>query len=116
MPTFIIVGYGDEDGYNRTDSAVRDDAHAHDDRLRAAGARMGVAGTPVQVRNHGGAGAQTTEGPFMSSSLPVAGFTVIEATSLDEAATMASWTPCAVAHGVVEVWPLGTTSETADGT
>jgi hypothetical protein len=31
---------------------------------------------------------------------------VIEAASLDEAVTIAAATPCAVAHGVVEVWPL----------
>jgi hypothetical protein len=42
-----------------TDPAVRDRAHAHDARLAAEGAVIGVAGTP-----------------------------------------------CAIAHGVVEVWPL----------
>jgi hypothetical protein len=42
----------------------------------------------------------------MSSSLPVAGFAVIEAADLKEAIKIVSQTPCAVAHGVVEVWPL----------
>lgn len=51
----------------------------------------------------------------MQSSLPVAGFTLIESNSLDEAVTMASQTPCAVAHGVVEVWPLGDTLDSANG-
>ena len=37
---------------------------------------------------------------------PVAGFAVIEAATLDEAVEIVSRTPCAVAHGVVEVWPL----------
>jgi hypothetical protein len=116
MPTFITVGYGDQDGYDRTDAVVRDAAHAHDDRLRAAGARMGVAGAPVQVRNHDAAGTVTTEGPFMRSSLPVAGFALIEAASIDEAISMVSETPCAVAHGVVEVWPLHDTPAAGDGT
>ena len=48
-------------------------------RLRAAGAMMGVAGDPVQVRNHDGAGVRTTQGPFLRSDLPIAGFAVIEA-------------------------------------
>jgi hypothetical protein len=109
MPTFITIGYGDRAGYDRTDIAVRDKAHAHDEQLRAAGALLGVAGKPVQVRNHGAGGTETTEGPFMSSSLPVAGFALIEATSLDEAVALAAQTPCAVAYGVVEVWPLGET-------
>ncbi|MFI5833610.1 YciI family protein [Micromonospora sp. NPDC051300] len=106
MPTFITIGYGDQDGYERTDPAVRDAAHAHDERLRAAGVRMGVAGAPSQVRNHDGAGTEVREGAFLTSALPVGGFAVIEAASMEEAIEMVSKTPCAVAHGVVEVWPL----------
>ena len=34
------------------------------------------------------------------------GFAVIEADSLEEAVGLVSQTPCAVAQGVVEVWPL----------
>jgi hypothetical protein len=66
----------------------------------------GRAGDPVQVRNHDGAGVQATEGAFMRSDLPIAGFAVIEAANVTEAIELASQTPCAVAHGVVEVWPL----------
>ncbi|QLQ35744.1 YciI family protein [Micromonospora robiginosa] len=106
MPTFITIGYGDQEGYDRTDPAVRDAAHAHDERLRAAGVRMGVAGPPAQVRNHDGAGAEVRAGAFLTSALPVGGFAVIEAASMEEAIALVSGTPCAVAGGVVEVWPL----------
>jgi len=58
------------------------------------------------VRNHDAAGVETQNGPFMRSALPVAGFAIIEAASMTEAVEMVSRTPCAVAHGVVEVWPL----------
>jgi hypothetical protein len=67
---------------------------------------MGIAGRPLQVRNHDAAGVETQNGPFMRSALPVAGFAIIEAASMTEAVEMVSRTPCAVAHGVVEVWPL----------
>jgi hypothetical protein len=106
MPKFVTIGYGDQEGYDRTDTAVRDDAHAHDARLRATGAEMGIADSPVQVRNHDGAGTTVERGSFMSSALPVAGFAIIEAATLQEAIDLVSGTPCAVAHGVVEVWPL----------
>jgi hypothetical protein len=106
MAKFITIGYGTREGYDRTDVAVRDAAHAHDARLRNAGVLMGVAGTPVQVRNPESKKLETKTGPFMSSSLPVAGFAVIEAATLADAVKIASQTPCAVAHGVVEVWPL----------
>ena len=106
MPKFVTIGYGDQTGYDRTDPAVRDAAHAHDARLRQAGAEMGIAGPPVQVRNHDAAELTTEDGPFMSSTLPVAGFAIVEAATLAEAIDVVSRTPCAVAHGVVEVWPL----------
>jgi hypothetical protein len=106
MPTFITIGYGDREGYDRTEPAGRDAAHAHDARLRADGALVGIAGEPVQVRNHENAGEETTPGPFMRSDLPIAGFAVIEAESVEEAVRLVAGTPCAVADGVVEVWPL----------
>lgn len=106
MPKFVTIGYGDREGYDRTPAAVRDAAHAHDAELQKAGVLMGIAGAPVQVRNPDAAGVETTDGVFMTSSLPVAGFAIIEADDLAQAIDMVSRTPCAVAHGVVEVWPL----------
>jgi hypothetical protein len=67
---------------------------------------IGIAGIPVQVRNHDSKSLQTTGGPYMRSDLPIAGFAVIEAEDLQDAIKLVSGTPCAVAHGVVEVWPL----------
>jgi hypothetical protein len=106
MPKFVTIGYGDREGYDRTAVAIRDAAHAHDAKLQKNGVLMGIAGTPVQVRNPDAARVETTNGPFMRSSLPVAGFAIVEAADLAEAIAMVSRTPCAVARGVVEVWPL----------
>ena len=106
MPRFITIGYGDRTGYDRTPQPVRDAAHAQDAKLAAEGALIGIAGAPVQVRNPGAAGLETRSGPFMASALPIAGFAVIEAADLAEAIEKVSQVPCAVAHGVVEVWPL----------
>ena len=106
MPKFVTIGYGDQAGYDRTPTAIRDAAHARDAELLAGGAVIGIAGAPVQVRNTEGAKVETTRGAFMSSPLPIAGFAIIEADDLDAAVAMVSGSPCAVAHGVVEVWPL----------
>jgi hypothetical protein len=110
MPLFVTIGYGDQEGYDRTPAAVRDAAHARDAALQRDGVVMGIAGAPTHVRNPGAARVETATGPFMTSALPVAGFAVIEAADLAEAIEMVSGTPCAVAHGVVEVWPLERTS------
>jgi hypothetical protein len=106
MSKFVTIGYGDRQGYDRTDAAIRDAAHAQDARLKASGTVMGIAGSPVQVRNPDARKVGIQKGPFMTSALPVAGFAIIEAADLEEAVTIVSRTPCAVAHGVVEVWPL----------
>ena len=106
MPKFMTIGYGDRQGYDRLDEQKRSKAHAHDAELVAAGAVVGMARNPVQVRNHNADGVATQEGAFMHSPLPIAGFALIEATDLAEAIELVSKTPCAVAYGVVEVWPL----------
>jgi hypothetical protein len=106
MPKLLTIGYGDRAGYECPPQEIREAAHAHDAELQKRGALMGVAGSPVQVRNTLAAGVQTENSAFMSSELPVAGFAVIEAADLAEAIKLVSQTPCAVAHGVVEIWPL----------
>jgi hypothetical protein len=106
MPTFLTIGYGDAEGYEATDPALRDKAHAHDGWLASQGAVIAVLGTPTQVRNPQGAGFRWAQGAYMHADLPVAGFALLDAPSLEEAVERVAGTPCAVAHGVVEVWPL----------
>ena len=106
MPLFLTIGYGDREGYDRTDPRVRDRAHAHDASLVARGMVGGRTGAPVQVRRPDGGDLRRSPGAFLRADLPVAGMTLLEADDLDHAVELVSWTPCAVAHGVVEVWPL----------
>jgi hypothetical protein len=79
MAKYVTIGYGDREGYDRTHPDIRDAAHAHDARLQSEGVLIGVAGKPTRVRNHDASGIKAEDGPFMSFTLPVAGFAVIEA-------------------------------------
>ena len=106
MPKFVTIGYGDQTGYTATATHIRQAAHAHDAALQKQGVVMGIAGTPTQVRNPDATRVQTTRGAYMSSALPVAGFAIIDAPTIEAAIEMVAQTPCAVAQGVVEVWPL----------
>ena len=106
MAKFITIGYGDEAGYRRTSAHLKDAAHAHDAWLVERGAIVGIAGTPIQVRNPESSGLHTELGPYLRSDLPIAGFALIEAGSAEEAVELVAKTPCAIAYGVVEVWPL----------
>ena len=103
---YLTIGYGDQAGYDRTPQNLRDAAHDHDARQAAAGVIAGVLLEPVQVRNHQDQGIATQNGSFSSPSLPVAGFSLIEADSLEEAVAIAAQAPCAIADGVVEIWPV----------
>ena len=106
MPKFLTIGYGAAEDYEATDSAQRDRAHAHDSWLASRGAVIAALGAPTQVRNPEGTGISTTSGAYMRAELPVAGFALVEAATLEEAVELVATTPCAIAHGVVEVWPI----------
>ncbi len=106
MPRYLTIGYGERAGYDNTPKDLRDAAHEHDAQLVREGAVTAVMLPPVRVTNKHGQGTQVASGSFMRSDMPAAGFSLIEASSLDEAIAMVSKTPCAVADGVVEVWPL----------
>ena len=106
MPTFLTIGYGSAEDYEATDTDLRDRAHAHDRWLASQGALIAVLGAPTQVRNPEGAGVSTKEGAYMRSDLPVAGFALVDAATLEDAVERVAGTPCAVARGVVEVWPI----------
>jgi len=106
MAQFITIGYGNQVGYDRTEKSVRDAAHAADAERVRRGDQVGIAGEPVQVRNHDGTKVEITEGAFLSAGLPIAGFALFEASDMSAAIEIAANSPCAVAQGVVEVWPL----------
>ena len=106
MPRFLTIGYGDEAGYRSTPCALRAAAHANDANLIEEGAIVGRAGSPVQVRNPAAEGVETERGAYLHAGLPLAGFALIEADSLDHAVSLVAKSPCAVAQGVIEVWPL----------
>jgi hypothetical protein len=68
---------------------------------------MGIAGKPAQVRNHEAVRVETTNCPFMTSPLPIAGFAIIEAADMAEATAMVSQAPCAVRKMVSDYNSLG---------
>lgn len=106
MGKFLTIGYGDQAGYDRTPQQLRNTAHDNDARQATGGAITGVLLDPIQVRNHQDVGVVTQAGSFLTSTLPIAGFSLIEADSLEDAVAIAAQTPCAIADGVVEIWPV----------
>ena len=87
------MGRVDREGCDRTPEITSTAAHARDGRLAQAGAVIGTAGRPLQVRNPDRTGVRTIDGPFLASALPVAGSALIEADDTEDAIRMASGVP-----------------------
>ena len=102
---FLCLGYGDEKGWHGLSPLQQTEALANDDRLRKRGDIVAAVAPATVVRAWGGA-AETAPGPFARAELPLAGFALVEAPSLEEAIALCAKSPCAVARGAIEVWPI----------
>ena len=102
---FLILAYGFEKDWKALSKSQQDDLLAQDDLLRARGAIIDAVAPPTTVRAWDGT-PRSTAGPFARGEAPLAGFGLIDARDLDEAIELVAKTPCAVAGGAVEVWPL----------
>jgi hypothetical protein len=103
---FLCLAYGDEDGWKSLSTLEQQDALAHDAVVRERGNLMAAVQTTVtSVRNWGGK-LEVQAGASVPLELPLAGFSVIDAASLEEVIQLVSNTPCARARGVIEIQPF----------
>ena len=103
---FLCLAYGDEDGWNSLSDAEKQEALSHDTVIRERGnfvSPVSLAVTSVRNWNHN---LEVVEESYAVRKLPLAGFSVIEADSLDEVIALVANTPCAVARGVIDIRPL----------
>jgi hypothetical protein len=106
---FLCLAYGDEDGWRALTADQQHDALAHDAAIRARGALMSaVRPTVTSVRKWDGDldVRKATHG----ERLPLAGFSIIEANSVDEVVALVQDTPCARARGVIEIYEFWDTT------
>jgi hypothetical protein len=110
---FLCLAYGDEDGWNALTESEKQAVLAQDAVIRNRGNLMAAVQPKVtSVRNWNG-NREVTGEPYAQHQLPLAGFSVIEARSLDEVIELVANTPCARARGVIEIrqfWDLGSES------
>lgn len=107
---FLCLAYGDEDGWNTLSEAEKQEALAQDAVIRDRGNLMTAVQTGVTSVRNWDKNLEVTDEPYARHGLPLAGFSVIEAESLDEVIEMVSSSPCARARGVIEIrpfWELG---------
>jgi hypothetical protein len=105
---FLCLAYGDEAGWNSLGEKEQREVLAQDAVIRDRGNLMSTV-QETSVRNWDG-NLEIENEPFAQNELPLAGFSVIEAGSVDEVVELVSNTPCARAWGVIEIrsfWDLG---------
>lgn len=102
---YLCLAYGDEKDWKALSRSEQDALLAQDQVIIARGDLVAMTGEATTVRAPGGK-VTTTAGTFAQSRAPLAGFSLIEAKSLQEVIDLVSKTPCAVAGGAIEVRPI----------
>jgi hypothetical protein len=100
---FLCLAYGDEAGWNSLTDSEKLTVLANDAVIRDRGNLMSaVQPSVVTVQNWDG-NLEVSDAPFSDLRLPLAGFSVIEAESIEEVVRLVKDTPCARAKGAIEI-------------
>lgn len=103
---FLCLAYGDEDGWSSLSEDEKKEVLAQDAVIRDRGDLMSAFKTTVTSVRNWDRKLEVTDKPYAQHDLPLAGFSVIEAESLQEVIALVSNTPCARARGFIEIRPL----------
>jgi hypothetical protein len=103
---YLCLAYGAEKDWKALTKDEQDALLAQDEFLRKRGVRMGAVETAVTTVRAWDGKPVTTEGAFASSSVPLAGFCIIEAADVNEVVQLVAQTPCARAKGAIEIRPI----------
>jgi hypothetical protein len=102
---YLCLAYGDGKDFQLLSMSEREKVFDQDELIRKRGGVMGTVRPATTVHSVSGK-VITRPGPFAVGKVPLVGFSFIDAKDLDEVIELVSKTPCAVAGGAIEVWPL----------
>jgi hypothetical protein len=103
---FLCLAYGDEDGWNSLSESEQQEVLAQDVVIRDRGNLMAAVQTQVTSVRNWDENLEVTNEALVQPPLPLAGFSVIEAESLEEVIELVKNTPCPRARGFVEIRPF----------
>jgi hypothetical protein len=109
---YLCLAYGSGSDWEALSPRERDEFSAQDELIQRRGALMAAVRPEEVVTVRAWDGTPTvTRGPFGTLSHALAGFSVIEADSVDEVVRLVTNTPCARAGGAIEIRPILQISE-----
>jgi hypothetical protein len=100
---FFCLAYGDARDWSALSKEKQDELLKQDEVLRKRGALMAAVKPSVTTVSAWDGSPNVRDSRFAISDLPLAGFSVIEADSLEEVIQLVSGTPCARAKGAIEI-------------
>ena len=103
---FLCLAYGDEDGWNSLNEDEKTEVLSNDKVIRDRGNIMSAVRPKVTSVRNWDKKLEIKEESYAKHYLPLAGFSLIEAESLNEVIELVSNTPCARAKGVIEIRPF----------
>lgn len=104
---YLVLAYGDGKEWDALTTEQQSELLKADEVLRRRGDAVGaVQPDQVTVVKAWDGTPHVTGGAFAQSAVPLAGFGVIEANSVEEVIELVKDTPCARVGGAVEIRPL----------
>lgn len=103
---FLCLAYGDAKDWDALSRTQQEELLRQDEALRQRGTLMAATKTRVITVTAWDGKPRATDGPFASSNAPLAGCSVIDASSADEVIQLVANTPCARAKGAIEIRPI----------
>jgi hypothetical protein len=103
---FLCLAYGDGKDWYVLTKAEQDELLKQDEVIRQRGALTAAVETNVTTVTAWDGKPTVTTSSFSNLQVPLAGFSVIEASSIEEVIQLVAGTPCARAKGAIEIRPI----------
>jgi hypothetical protein len=100
---FLCLAYGAEKDWIALSQSEQRALLAQDDVLRSRGDSVNAVDPESTVVKAWDGSPSISHEPFAASAVPLAGFAVIEADSVEEVVALVANTPCARAKGAIEI-------------
>lgn len=103
---YLCLAYGAEAGWKELTEVEQKALLAQDEVIINTGALVAAVETKVATVTAWDGTPKSTTQPYSDLKLPLAGFSIIEADSINEVIELVKDTPCARAKGAIEIRPM----------
>lgn len=103
---FLCLAYGAEEDWIKLSPEEQRTLLAQDEVIKRRGDFVTAVQPSVTTVRAWDGNPEVVDEPFARSAVPLAGFSIIEAESVDEVVALVEGTPCARAGGAIEIRAL----------